>query len=85
MEHRKIFENLWKEYSETNPSATKIHSLLEEEGETIVNDHVAFRTYDLPGINIEALSGIFIKAGYIEKGKYFFAGLLLLSIHPDLF
>ena len=58
MEHNKIFEKFWEEYSATNPSAKRIHKMLDERGETIVNDHVAFRTYDLPGINIDALSSV---------------------------
>ncbi len=83
MNHNLIFEKLWKEYSETNPSANQIHSLLEKRGEKIVNDHVAFRTYDIPGIDIKALSAPFINAGYVEKGEYFFETKRLRAKHYE--
>lgn len=83
MDHNLIFEKLWKEYSETNPSANHIHAMLEEHGEKIINDHVAFRTYDIPGIDIKALSGPFIEAGYVEKGEYFFERKRLRAKHYE--
>jgi hypothetical protein len=81
MDHKQIFEKLWKEYSETNPGAKQIHAILEGHGEKIINDHVAFRTYDIPGIDIEALSSPFMKAGYVEKGEYFFESKRLKAKH----
>jgi len=83
MDHNLIFEKLWKEYSKTNPSANNIHNLLEKEGEIIRNDHVAFRTYDIPGIDIEALSKPFLEAGYVEKGDYFFESKRLRAKHYE--
>lgn len=83
MDHTLIFEKLWKEYNETNPSANRIHALLDENGEKIINDHVAFRTYDIPGIDMEALSSPFLKAGYIEKGQYSFEKKRLRAKHYE--
>ena len=83
MDHNSIFNKLWDEYSNTNPSANKIHKLLEDQGETIINDHVAFRTYDIPGINIESIAPVFEKAGYKEKGDYFFEKKRLKAKHYE--
>jgi hypothetical protein len=81
MEYKKLFGKLWVDYNNLNPSINKIHSLLEQEGEVIINDHIAFRTFDIPGINIDNLSSVFTEAGYIEKGKYFFADKRLNAKH----
>ena len=42
-----LFGHLWDNYIQVTPSAHKVHQLLGG-GEPIVNDHVAFRTYNLP-------------------------------------
>ena len=83
MEHKSIFSKLWREYSNLNPSVNRIHSLLEAEGENIINDHVAFRTYDIPGINMDSLSQVFLKSGYVPKGDYFFKKKRLRAKHYE--
>jgi len=83
MDHNKLFEKLWDGYSEMNPGAHKIHDLLTMEGERIVNDHIAFRTYDIPGIDIESLSKIFKEYGYEEKGLYSFEKKKLRAKHYE--
>jgi hypothetical protein len=85
MDYKEIFNKLWLDYSKLNPGVTKIHQLLEKEGETIVNDHIAFRTFDLPGIDIESIASIFILAGYVEKGRYFFEDKRLNAKHYEHF
>ena len=47
MDYREVFDKLWEDYSMTNPSVNKIHAILKDEGEEVINDHIAFRTYDL--------------------------------------
>jgi hypothetical protein len=81
MDYKTIFEKLWDDYRVTNPSVDKIHSLIYARGDQVVNDHIAFRTYDIPGINIDALSVAFIKAGYVEKGSYNFDAKKLNAKH----
>ena len=83
MDHNLIFEKLWNDYTALNPSAGTIHQLLNSRGEKIVNDHVAFRTFDIPGIDIEAISTIFKKHGYVEAGKYFFEEKRLRAKHYE--
>ena len=79
-----IFNRLWNDYISQNPSAGKIYDLFINEGEVIVNDHIAFRTLDFPEINIEALAKPFISNGYIAKGEYFFKEKHLFAKHYEL-
>lgn len=83
MDHNTIFSRLWKGYSEMNPGADRIHSLLTAEGESIINDHIAFRTFDIPGIDIESLEAPFLEAGYVAKGDYFFEEKRLRAKHYE--
>lgn len=83
MEYQKLFKKLWSGYSEMNPSAHTIRHLLEAMGENIVNDHIAFRTYDIPGIDIESLSKVFREAGYAERGSYTFEKKKLRAKHYE--
>ncbi len=42
----------------------------------IVNDHVAFRTYNLPKLGLEKLAAHFLALGYEQKGEYVFKAKL---------
>jgi hypothetical protein len=81
MDYKSLFRKLWDDYCTINPSIDKIHKLLSGRGETVVNDHIAFRTFDLPGINIDSLSKNFIEIGYTEKGQYNFVEKKLNARH----
>ena len=76
-----LFNKLWNQYSTENPSAQKVHDLLEQEGEHIVNDHIAFRTFDHPSIQIDVLAQEFIKCGYVQSGEYHFNEKKLFAKH----
>lgn len=75
-----FFDCLWKHYIEITPSASKIHQVLGR-GSDIINDHVAFRTFNLPGINLEVLAAFFREMGYQEKGQYVFKSKKLNAKH----
>ena len=77
----KIFDTLWAEYSERTPSAQKINEFFTSKGNQIFNDHVAFRTFDDPRVNIEVLAKPFIAAGYVENGEYTFEAKKLYAKH----
>jgi hypothetical protein len=79
-----IFERLWSDYTSQNPSAVKIYNLLVSEGEEIVNDHIAFRTIDLPEINIDVVATSFINNGYVPAGEYIFPDKHLFARHYEL-
>lgn len=76
-----LFEKLWSDYAKINPQADEIHRLLEARGEKVINDHVAFRTYDDPRIDLKCLSRIFLKLGYVERETYRFEEKKLLAKH----
>ena len=44
---------MWNVYKKAAPQAQKIQNLFEREGETLINDHVAFRTYNHKRISID--------------------------------
>jgi len=54
------------------PQAARVHALLEARGERIVNDHVALRTYGVPGFGLTALAAPFERAGWAARGDYRF-------------
>lgn len=78
-----LFDRIWKQYTELNPDAFRIHSLLEENGETVENDHIAYRTLNHPHLGIEKLAKIFRSYGYEQKGEYHFEAKKLFAIHLE--
>lgn len=78
-----LFRKLWDIYTAQNPSVEKVHKLFENEGEIVENDHIAFRTFDDPRINIEVLAKPFLVAGYQEKGDYHFEAKKLYAKHYE--
>lgn len=81
MNLEKLFQILWNQYSTENPSVGKIHRLFEKEGETIVNDHIAFRTINDERVGIKILARPFIEEGYHEAGEYHFPEKKLFAKH----
>lgn len=79
-----IFEKLWEQYSRENPSAEQISDLFKNSGERVVNDHVAFRTFDDPRVNIDVISRPFLEAGYVPSGEYYFEAKKLRARHYEL-
>jgi hypothetical protein len=83
MNYQEIFDRLWKDYVEQNPATKKVYDLFIAEGETVYNDHIAFRTFNDPRINIDVLSAVFLKNGYEQKGVYKFEEKKLLARHYE--
>ncbi len=75
-----LFENLWQQYLKVTPSAKNIHQFFGN-GETIINDHIAIRTFNLPKVNLAVLAQHFIDVGYEEKGQYNFESKKLTAKH----
>jgi hypothetical protein len=83
-----LFSGLWQDYLNITPSAHKIHALLADKTHTnsIVNDHIALRTFDLEKVNMAKLAAHFLALGYEQKGDYDFAAKKLSAMHfehPD--
>lgn len=59
-----FLEKAWNRYCILTPDADRIHRLLEQEGEKLQNDHVAFRTFDIPGLDRYSVGRMFEQWGY---------------------
>ncbi len=79
-----LLDRLWENYTSGNPSAAKIYDLFEREGESVVNDHVAFRTLNLDTININVVAQPFAENGYVSRGEYFFKQKHLFARHFEI-
>lgn len=78
-----IFNNLWHQYTSDNQQALDIYNLFTQQGELVVNDHVAFRTFDDPRVNVAALGKFFEHLGYKTCGEYQFAVKKLYARHYE--
>jgi len=67
-----ILTELWTDYTTITPDAQKVHDLLEGRGERIVNDHVAFRTFNCAPISIKDFHPLILKQGYTHVGTLHF-------------
>lgn len=78
-----LFSHLWSDYIAITPSAEKIHTLLKAKtgSSHIVNDHVAFRTFNLPQVGLQKLAQHFEALGYKACGEYDFAAKKLNAKH----
>tara|TARA_R110002049_G_scaffold57453_2_gene157524 strand:+ start:831 stop:1616 length:786 start_codon:yes stop_codon:yes gene_type:complete len=79
------FENFlqreWQDYCKVTPLAQMIHQLLSDQGEAIVNDHIALRTLSHPSIGLEAFEEFFSKFDYKVCGEYEFEDKKLKAVH----
>jgi len=78
-----LLQRLWTDFTQINPQAGAIHRLLESRGETIVNDHIAFRTFADPRVGIEILEKPFLASGYVKKQEYRFDVKKLVACHYE--
>lgn len=83
MSYQKLFATLWNEYTDRNPHALKIYDLFTGHGESVLNDHVAFRTFNDPRVNVDHLAKFFLALGYEEKGSYEFVTKKLFAKHYE--
>lgn len=81
---QKLFDPIWEDYLKQNPQVKEIYNLFTGIGEEVVNDHIAFRTYNDPRVNIDILAQQFIKAGYEFMGEYQFEQKKLFAKHFEL-
>jgi len=84
MKAEEIFERLWVQYAGENPSVAKIHQLFRDSGEEVINDHVAFRTFNDPRVGVDVIARPFLEAGYVQKGAYNFEVKKLRARHYEL-
>ena len=75
-----LFDHIWQQYLAVTPSAQKVHELLGG-GNDLINDHVAYRTFNLDKVSIGKLSQHLIALGYKECGEYHFEAKKLYAKH----
>lgn len=78
-----LLTRLWDDYSHLNPHVQRVRNLLRERGETVVNDHIAFRTFDDPRVNIGVLAAAFESHGYTAADSYTFPEKKLFARHYE--
>lgn len=82
-----FMSQMWKDYCEMNPEAPKIYDLLSSNGETILNDHIALRTFRHPKLGLASAIRQFEKLGYkLAEQEYVFKQKKLFAkhmLHPD--
>lgn len=83
MNYEHIFKRLWTDYSLQNPATQQIYDLFTGEGETVINDHVAFRTFRHKSTGVDKLAAVFLNCGYALKGDYHFEEKKLYAKHYE--
>jgi len=78
-----LIGELWSDYTNINKQAGEIFQLLTDRGEKVFNDHIAFRTYNLPKVGIDKIAQHFEKFGYEAKGQYNFETKKLNAKHYE--
>ncbi len=78
-----FLQDMWTDYVAINPAAQKIYNLFSQNGENVVNDHIALRTFNHPQLGIESLAQHFKKYDYVEKGEYTFVEKKLFAKHYE--
>ena len=76
-----LLDRLWRDYVRYNPHAQQVVNLLEARGETVRNDHIAFRTYDHPRVGLDQLAKPFLDLGYTPGESYDFPKKKLRARH----
>ncbi|MEY4617679.1 MAG: hypothetical protein RJB66_2639 [Pseudomonadota bacterium] len=83
MELQKLLSSMWIDYRTLNPSAGKIFDLFTAEGENVVNDHIALRTFKHPRLGLESMAKTFKMLGYCEMNDYHFKAKKLYAKHYE--
>ncbi len=81
MSWQHFLEREWSDYASVTPLAARVHQLLQQQGEQVVNDHIALRTLAHPSIGLEAFRRFFGAMGYQQGAEYFFEEKRLRAIH----
>ena len=84
MDRDAFFTSLWNQYIRVTPQATGIRTLLTTRGERVVNDHVAFRTFDVEGYDLATVSNILASIGYKAFDSYTFPDKTVSYTHLTL-
>jgi hypothetical protein len=81
-----LLDVLWRNYAALVPQAEHIRHLLASRGEVSCHDHLALRTYGVPGIGADALARSFEALGWRRRERYEVSGRGVRARcwqHPD--
>ena len=78
-----VLEHMWQDYLLLNPEAQRVVDTLLVEGERIVNDHIALRTFNVGVVALEECAKPFLAMGYEEKDEYCFDAKKLRAKHYE--
>jgi hypothetical protein len=79
-----LLDQLWRDYVAVAPQAEEIHTILTGRGEILCNDHVALRTFAVPGIGGDALARPFAALGWRPGERCeFFGGVQACAWQHD--
>ena len=78
-----LFKNIWDQYTDLTPQAKEIQNLLKDKGETVLNDHVAYRSIAINGFGLKDLCVPFLELGYEIKDDYKFEVKKLDAVHLE--
>lgn len=67
-----FFAGLWADFTAIAPTAAALRGALLADGEQVVNDHVAFRTFDVGPWRLDALEPLILSLGYTRFAPYRF-------------
>ena len=79
MNRTEFFTALWNQYIQVTPQAHSIQALFNARGENVINDHVAFRTFDIKGFDLDRASELLATIGYEPFDAYAFPDKHLLA------
>ena len=87
---RRLISKLWENYLKRVPYAQKYQELVFQKGGKVINDHLAFRSFNThtgeQPEGIQAIKHIIMPLGYQPAGKYKFPKRKLCAVHfehPD--
>ena len=83
---KQFFDQLWQDYSAITPQAKTIQQAFSQQNTQLINDHVAFRTFDIPAMDIASLEKYLLALDYQLLDNYHFPDKHLSAcayIHPD--
>lgn len=72
MSPARFFAQLWADYICLAPQALHIHALFSADGQVIINDHIAFRTFNMAPISLAHLEPLLLAMGYRRYAPYDF-------------
>ena len=74
MNTSEFYQQIWQDYIKMTPQAEAIEGALRMRGETVVNDHIAFLTFNQGPARLATLEPLILALGYKRFEPYDFAG-----------